>query len=253
MRELYQSLAEKLPDRGLLFLNYGVAASGNTESWVHASDSCYRYHLSLVRHVLREVDLRGKVVLEVGCGRGGNCYYLSRYTNARQIVGLDCCVPSVTLAKNNPRLSGTRLLAGDAQQLPFAGRSFDVVLNVESAHCYSDFRAFLTEVARVLVPGGTFCFADLWDLDALPVDWHSREKELANSSLNIISRDDISEQVFQALDSSDGICEHLRRLALPDSRDLVNRVIRGAEALRISLAAGLCNYYIWKLEKGVSP
>jgi ubiquinone/menaquinone biosynthesis C-methylase UbiE len=50
---------------------------------------------------------------------------------------------------------------GDAQRLPFADASFDVVLNVEASHCYPDFPGFLDEVARVLKPGGRFGHADL--------------------------------------------------------------------------------------------
>ncbi len=252
MKELYRSLAEKLPDPGLLFLNYGFAAAGDTESWVNVSDARYRYHLSLVRHVLQDVELRSKRVLEVGCGRGGNCYYLARYTRAGQIVGLDCSLPNVALARRNPKLRKVQVLGGDAQRLPFADESFSVVLNLESAHCYQDFLAFLAESARVLANGGTLCFADLWDLEVIPVDWTAREKVLANSSLKILAREDISEQVFQALNRSDGICEELRRLALPESRDLVERVVRGAEALRAGLASGCCSYYVWKMRKDAS-
>jgi ubiquinone/menaquinone biosynthesis C-methylase UbiE len=251
MKELYQSLAEKLADPGLLFLNYGFAAAGDTESWVHASDARYRCHLSLVHHVLQDVDLRSKTVLEVGCGRGGNCYYLARYTTAGQIVGLDCCLPNVVLARRDSKLSKVQFLAGDAQKLPFADESFGVVLNLESAHCYSNFPAFLAESARVLAEGGTFCFADLWEVEIIPVEWPAREKALENSSLKIVTREDISEQVFQALNRSDGMCEELRRLALPQSRDLVERIVRGAEALRIGLASGCCSYYVWKMRKDV--
>jgi O-methyltransferase len=252
MKELYQSLAEELPDPGLLFLNYGFAAAGDTESWVHASDGRYRCHLSLVRHVLQNVDLRSETVLEVGCGRGGNCYYLARYTPAGQIVGLDCCLPNVVLARRNSNLCKVQFLAADAQKLPFADESFGVVLNLESAHCYPDFPAFLAESARVLAEGGIFCFADLWDVEVIRVDWTAREKALANSSLKILAREDISEQVFQALNRSDGMCEELRRLALPESCELVERIVRGAEALRIGLASGCCSYYVWKMRKDVS-
>jgi SAM-dependent methyltransferase len=253
MKELYRSLADKLPHPGLLFLNYGFATAGDTDSWVHVSDARYRCHLSLVRHVLQDVDLRSKTVLEVGCGRGGNCYYLARYTQAGQIVGLDCCLSNVALARRNPRLGKVQVLAGDAQRLPFANESFDVVLNLESAHCYPDFPAFLAESARVLAEGGTLCFADLWNLEVIPIDWPAREKALANSSLKIVAREDISEQVFRALNHPDGICEELRHLAVAESYDLVERVIRGAEALRAGLASGCCSYYVWKMRKDVSP
>ena len=70
-------------------------ASGSPVSTIPGcirSDARYRHHLHLVRHVLAGVDLRGKAVLEIGCGRGGNCYYLSQYSQAARIVGVDLCV-----------------------------------------------------------------------------------------------------------------------------------------------------------------
>jgi len=249
MKELYRSLAEELSDPGLLFLNYGFAVAGNAESWVRASDARYRYHLSLVRHVLQDVDLRNKTVLEVGCGRGGNCYYLAHYTQAGQVVGLDYCLPNIELARQNPKLREVHLLAGDAQQLPFADESIGVILSLESAHCYSDFPAFLAESARVLAKGGTLCFADLWDLEVIRVDWPARKNALTNSFLKIVAWEDISEQIFQALSRSDGICAELCCLAPPESRELVERLVRGAEALRAHLASGCCSYHVWKMRK----
>jgi ubiquinone/menaquinone biosynthesis C-methylase UbiE len=50
---------------------------------------------------------------------------------------------------------------GDAQSLPFADESFDVVINIEASHGYPDFPRFLAEVARVLRPGGRFLYADV--------------------------------------------------------------------------------------------
>ena len=253
MKTLYQSLAEELPDPGLLFLNYGFAVAGDTESWVLASDTCYRYHLGLVRHVLQDVDVRNKTVLEVGCGRGGNCYYLTHYTQAGQVVGLDYCLQNIELARRNPKLRKVKLVAGDAQGLPFADESIGIILSLESAHCYPDFAGFLAESARVLSRGGTLCFADMWDLDVIGVDWPSRKNALANSSLKIVVWEDISEQVFQALSGSDGICNELCCLAPPEGSDLVERLVRGAQDLRADLASGCCSYHLWKMRKDTSP
>ena len=53
-----------------------------------------------------------------------------------------------------------RYVIGDAQALPFATGSVDVVTNIESSHCYPSLRTFLKEVVRVLRPGGTFAYTD---------------------------------------------------------------------------------------------
>lgn len=53
------------------------------------------------------------------------------------------------------------IVQGIATNLPFTSRSYDIVLNVESSHLYSDMNKFLEEVCRVLKPGGYFCWSDL--------------------------------------------------------------------------------------------
>src|SRR5271167_2655395 len=164
MNGIYESVAENIPQPELLFLNYGFWEPGLDDSWIASPDTRYRHHLNLVRHVLAGADLRGKAVLEIGCGRGGNCYYLSRYSEAARVVGVDLCTPNLALVRQNSELQRVEFIAGDAQQLPFADSCFDLVLNLESSHCYSQFGKFVAEVARLLKTRGLFCFADLWNV-----------------------------------------------------------------------------------------
>lgn len=249
MNAIYESVAEIIPQPNLLFMNYGFSTPGLEESWIQASDSPFRLHLNLVRHLLTGIDLGGKFVLEVGCGRGGNCYYLSRYTGANRIVGLDLCAANLASARGNPALEHAEFIAGDAQQLPFASGSFDVVLSLESSHCYRDFDKFVAEAARVLNRGGIFCFADLWNVDALDLDWQARRQALDRSQMEIIVEEDISEQVFRAIAQPGNICEQLEALADAKSRPLIARIIRSAEALQAGLAIGEYSYRFWKMRK----
>ena len=54
-----------------------------------------------------------------------------------------------------------RFEVGDSESIPFEDEKFDVVLNVESSHCYGDMDQFMSEVTRVLKPGGHFLWCDL--------------------------------------------------------------------------------------------
>jgi ubiquinone/menaquinone biosynthesis C-methylase UbiE len=51
--------------------------------------------------------------------------------------------------------------------MPFPASSFDAVVNIESSHCYESMDTFLSEVCRVLRPGGRFFFADLRSVDGV--------------------------------------------------------------------------------------
>jgi len=246
---IYESVAETIPQPELLFFNYGFWQPGLDDSWIPPAHLRYRHHLNLVKHVLTGVDLRGKAVVEIGCGRGGNSCYLAQYSDAARVVGLDTCMPNLALARQNSDLQGVEFIAGDAQQLPLADSSFDIVLNLESAHCYARFDAFVNDVARVLKKSGIFCFADLWNVDGLDLDWQDREQTLRSSILEIIDEEDISEQVFQAMGVSGSISDQLNALADSRSRPVIASINRGVEALRAGLAVGVYSYRLWKLQK----
>ncbi len=249
MQGIYESVAETIPQPDLLFFNYGFWEPGLDDSWILPVHARYRHHLNLIRHLLAGVDLRGKAVLEIGCGRGGNCCYLSNYSEAARIVGLDVCAPNLTLARQNGELERTAFVSGDAQQLPLGDECFDVVVNLESSHCYSQFSGFLAEATRVLKRSGLFCFADLWNIDVLDLDWRAREQALRNCSLDLIAEENISEQVFQAMGSSDSISEQLDALTDAVNRPLIARLNRSVDALRAGLATGDYSYRLWRFRK----
>jgi SAM-dependent methyltransferase len=97
---------------------------------------------------------QGMDVLDVASGPG----YVSAAAAARgaRTVGLDLSENMVRLAAgNNP---GLRFQAGDAEELPFPDRHFDVVLiNFGILH-FPDADKALSEAHRVLKPGGRIGF-----------------------------------------------------------------------------------------------
>jgi ubiquinone/menaquinone biosynthesis C-methylase UbiE len=91
-------------------------------------------------------------VLEVACGAGGGLSYVAE--RAAQMVGLDYTARVLYQARR--RLHATiPLLCGDAQRLPFAAGSFDLIFCFEAIYYLADAQAFLAESWRVLAPGGT--------------------------------------------------------------------------------------------------
>ena len=114
----------------------------------------------LTLEVVGDTDLSGRV-LEVGCGRGGNLWLLHRLLGARHLVGVDLVPRAVAFTRRDTRAEHHLFLAGDAELLPIASASVDVVLSVESSSTYAEPERFFREVARLLRPGGTFLHADL--------------------------------------------------------------------------------------------
>jgi SAM-dependent methyltransferase len=106
----------------------------------------------------------GKDVLEAACGTGQGLGLLSRV--ARSVTAGDYSTAILDIAR---RHYGSRmnLQQFDAQQMPFADASFDVVILFEALYYLPDAARFFAECVRVLRPGGTLLIAtankDLFD------------------------------------------------------------------------------------------
>jgi cyclopropane fatty-acyl-phospholipid synthase-like methyltransferase len=111
------------------------------------------------------LDLRGDSrLLDIGCGSGGTDLRLAETTGA-SVIGVDMSAEGIATAK---RLASERQLddrtnfrqLDASRQLPFADGSFDAVLSVD-AMCHLPGRAdVLTELHRVMTPGGRIVFTD---------------------------------------------------------------------------------------------
>jgi SAM-dependent methyltransferase len=107
--------------------------------------------------ILKAARLRGRArrALDVGCGAGVSTAALAPL--AEHVVGLEPI--AVMLAHRRDVAPQAGFVAGSAQGLPFAERSFDLVAAAGSLN-YADLPSALAEVARVLTRDGIFLLYD---------------------------------------------------------------------------------------------
>jgi SAM-dependent methyltransferase len=105
--------------------------------------------IAMLRDAVAEVS--PKRVLEVGPGRGETAEWIARETGA-DVIAVDQSERMVELT----RARGIDARAGDVQDLPFENESFDCVVAAWMLYHVADLDRGLSEVARVLRPGGRF-------------------------------------------------------------------------------------------------
>ncbi len=181
------------------FMNYGFV----DEKLIHKpldleeEDAVERYSVNMYHQTVQEVNLEGKKVLEVGCGRGGGADYISRYLKPKSYIGLDLnhkVVETCNKDFGNPMLS---FVQGCADDLPFENDEFDAIVNVESSRCYPDVLEFLKEVHRVLKPGGHLLFSDMRYQEDHPI----LQQQFEDAGLKVLVEKNILPNVLQALDA----------------------------------------------------
>lgn len=101
-------------------------------------------------------------ILDVGCGPGGATTVLARRWPKAQTIGMDLALPMLRQLPRGWRRRPARL-CGDAQALPLAESSVDLIVSSLCLQWVEDLPATLAGFRRVLRPGGMLLFSTFAD------------------------------------------------------------------------------------------
>ncbi|MBI2812815.1 MAG: class I SAM-dependent methyltransferase [Opitutae bacterium] len=236
----YPFLTRRLTQEEVLFLNYAFEPEPPMALPLDPADEPNRACIQLYHHVATQADLRAKRVLEVSCGHGGGASYLARTLRPSRYTGLDLNPAGIAFCRQRHQVAGLDFVQGDAENLPFAGSSFDAVVNVEASHCYPHFPRFLAEVARVLKPGGHLLYAD-FRFDEGLAGW---EQALAAAPLRLLRSRVINAEVLRGMDRNSQRSQILLARHLPKFMHSLGRDFAGIRGSRIynALQEGRLSY-----------
>ena len=100
-------------------------------------------------------------ILAVGCGTGRLLRSAEQRFPSAALEGIDAAAGMVRHAQAVlPARSRIRFQVATAERLPFANGQFDLVFSTMTFHHWDDQRGSISEVARVLKPGGRWLLAD---------------------------------------------------------------------------------------------
>lgn len=109
------------------------------------------------RRLVRSLGpIDGREILDVACGTGDLLILLARRRPAR-LVGLDLAPEMLRRAEQRMTHAGVSavLVTGAAEELPFVDRSFDIVTAAFGIRNFEELSRGLSEMRRVLRPGGS--------------------------------------------------------------------------------------------------
>lgn len=122
------------------------------EFLAHAEDGAYNAHYD--RPAVLELlgDVRGRRVLDAGCGPG--LYADELLARGAEVVGFDASAAMVELARARVGDRAEIRVARLGEPLPYADDSVDLVVCALAIHYVADRHATFAEFHRVLRPGG---------------------------------------------------------------------------------------------------
>jgi len=223
--------------------------------------------LLALNHVMAEhVRLRrGEHVLDAGCGVGGTSMWLAEEYDA-EVIGVNLVEDHIERARRYGRErhlgAQVRFEVADYTATGLDESSFDVAWAQESACHAPDKKAFTSEMARLLRPGGRIVMAEYvvaadrspapgddaiadWELGwemtlATQAVWH---EALEAAGFVDIEFDDITPRMRRSLQRLDRMCRRLRPIA-----NVLHRMNIRSDAQQRNIAGSLA---MWRaLERG---
>lgn len=128
--------------------------------WAKAGrgESMERGHRPVGEQAIEKMGVQPEAqVLDVGCGSGWASRLLAEKARDGRVVGIDISDEMIRVARESsgafPNLT---FEVASAEDLPFANSQFTDAFSMESLYYYVDMTRALTEIHRVLKPGGLF-------------------------------------------------------------------------------------------------
>ncbi|OMJ72880.1 hypothetical protein SteCoe_28572 [Stentor coeruleus] len=173
-RNFYNALCYMFPQEEWKTMNYGYAVSSETGYMIvlakeeESERFSYQLYHFMATGFKKTGNLQGQIIVEVGSGRGGGLAYVVRNLKPLSALGVDYSKQQVEFCKRTYTYPNISFVEGDAENLPIKDDSVDMVLNVESCHCYGNFKKFVGEISRVLKSDGRFMLTDFIVADRVP-------------------------------------------------------------------------------------
>ena len=116
------------------FMNFGLAympEGPDPENVIRQKVN--RNSIRLLEYIFSSLNLKNKVLLDIGCGRGGTLLYCSMKEPSSFRIGIDNCIEGLKVI---PFHENELLLCADSSNIPLCNNSVDIIVCIESFHAF---------------------------------------------------------------------------------------------------------------------
>ena len=129
----------------------------------------------------------GDTVIDLGSGAGNDCFIARRFTGEKgKVIGIDFTSEMIAKARENAEKIGfnnVEFRQGDIEDMPVTSGKADVIVSNCVLNLVPNKHKVISEIFRVLKPGGHFSISDVVLEGPLPAKW----KEVAELYAGCIS------------------------------------------------------------------
>lgn len=149
--------------------NYSDVAPRTKEYFEDIERHRYQTH-PWIKKSIDSFDINGKKVLEIGFGMGTDHLNLAR--RGAVMYGIDLTPTNREISFERFKIYDMKseLITGDAENLPYTDNSFDFVYSFGVIHHSPDTQRIISEVHRVLKPGGK-CWITVYHKNSIFFWW----------------------------------------------------------------------------------
>jgi len=177
------------------YMNLGFQVEQDVE--IEDEDKWFQPNINLYYKILQDNKVKNTSVLEVGCGRGGGCYFFVKYGKATSVYGLDKSNQNIKLCQKYFNSKEYKFSIGDATDFKL-NQNFDYVINLESSHSYPNLLNFYECVKNVLKNEGLFFYADIFVSSELK----EIESKMEIAGLTIVGKENITDGVVKSIEKN---------------------------------------------------
>jgi SAM-dependent methyltransferase len=147
-------------------------------------------------------------LLDLSCGKGGGLAFFKDYYKFEKLIGVDLSPTHIEICKRN--INGVEFHASSATEIPLEDESVDIITTVEATAYFQPFEKYLSEVYRLLAPGGLLVQAGPDGIDINQyADQGFKLHRAQNITRNVRVACAVSKYVMRDIDQSDTLFDCL--------------------------------------------